>query len=54
MLDKAILIGGGAFGRELLSWAEAACRAGQGAEIVGYVDDAGPAMNGYRGVSLPR
>lgn len=53
MSNKAILIGGGAFARELLSWAEAACRAGQGVEVVGYVDDAGPVMDGYAGVSVP-
>lgn len=48
MKDKAILIGGGEFGRELLSWA----RAADSHEIIGYVDDAGPLMEGIRGVSL--
>lgn len=52
-MQKAILVGGGAFGRELLSWAEAAYRAGGDLTIAGYVDDAGPVMDGYRGVSLP-
>jgi sugar O-acyltransferase (sialic acid O-acetyltransferase NeuD family) len=53
LADQAILIGGGAFGRELLSWAEAAHRAGRGLEVIGYLDDAGPVMDGYRGVSVP-
>jgi len=53
MTNKAILIGGGQFGRELLSWAEAARRAGNGPELVGYCDDAGPVMDGFSGISLP-
>lgn len=53
MNDRAILIGGGQFGRELLSWAEAACRAGNGPEVIGYCDDVGPVMDGFAGVSLP-
>lgn len=53
MLHKTILVGGGAFGRELLLWAEDACRAGSNLTIAGYVDDAGPMMDGYRGISLP-
>lgn len=49
MSERAILIGGGEFGRELLSWARAAGTY----DIVGYADDAGALMEGIRGVSLP-
>ncbi|HWI87124.1 MAG TPA: NeuD/PglB/VioB family sugar acetyltransferase [Sphingomonas sp.] len=47
-MRKIVIVGGGAFGRELLSWTIAA---GAG-ELAGYVDDAGPAMDGYAGIDL--
>lgn len=53
MSGKVVVIGGGAFARELISWALEAHRAGSDIPLVGYVDDAGPVMEGYRGVTLP-
>jgi len=52
MPDKAIIIGGGAFGRELLSWARAHKDGAPAFDIVGYVDDAGDLMAPHGGNRL--
>lgn len=44
---QSILIGGGAFGREIMCWAEHAAETGRFQLPTAYVDDAGPSLDGF-------
>lgn len=52
MNDRLILVGGGAFARELIEWGQDAAEAGRGRAVTAFLADTPDAMS-RRGVTLP-
>lgn len=47
MTGRMILVGGGAFGRELINWAEDAAAAGHGCRFDSFLDQSAAALDGF-------